>query len=85
MKEGSAYSVRVSSLFIDRQSVKMAKGGATKRIIIKLLSTANTGFFYTTSKNVVNTPHKIKLMKYDPIVRKHVLFTEAKMPSGKKR
>ena len=63
---------------------RMAKG-ASKRIIIKLLSTAGTGFYYTTRKNPINTPAKLKLMKYDPIVRKHVLFTETKMPSGKKR
>ena len=56
------------------------KGG---RIIIKMVSMAETGFFYTTKKNVKNTPEKLELMKYDPIVRKHVLFREAKMPSGK--
>eukprot|EP01033_Poteriospumella_lacustris_P000731 gene731-517_t len=53
-----------------------AKG---KIIALKLLSTAGTGFFYVTTKNVRNVPQKLNLMKYDPVVRKHVLFTESKM------
>lgn len=50
-----------------------------------MLSSAHTGFYYTTTKNPTNTPDKLILKKYDPIVRRHVLFTETKMPSGKKR
>jgi len=46
---------------------------------IKLVSTADTGFFYTTSKNKRTTPEKLEFMKYDPKVRKHVLFKEAKI------
>ena len=46
---------------------------------IKLLSTADTGFFYTTTKNKKNTPDKFEFKKYDPIVRKHVVFKEAKI------
>ena len=46
---------------------------------IKLLSTADTGFFYTTTKNKKNTPDKFEFKKYDPIVRKHVMFREAKI------
>ncbi|NQW61515.1 MAG: 50S ribosomal protein L33 [Deltaproteobacteria bacterium] len=46
---------------------------------IRLVSTAGTGFFYTTSKNKRNTPEKIELKKYDPVVRKHVAFKEAKI------
>eukprot|EP00274_Cyanoptyche_gloeocystis_P006330 CAMPEP_0196656224 /NCGR_PEP_ID=MMETSP1086-20130531/14114_1 /TAXON_ID=77921 /ORGANISM="Cyanoptyche gloeocystis , Strain SAG4.97" /LENGTH=57 /DNA_ID=CAMNT_0041988875 /DNA_START=37 /DNA_END=210 /DNA_ORIENTATION=+ len=56
----------------------MAKGKA-KRMIIKLISTAGTGFFYVTQKNPRNTPHKLQLMKYDPRIGKHVLFTEGKV------
>ena len=62
----------------------MAKGKA-KGLVIKLLSTAGTGFFYTSRKNPMNTPEKLMLKKYDPVVRRHVLFTETKMPSGRKR
>lgn len=46
---------------------------------IKLLSTADTGFYYTTTKNRKNTPDKLEFNKYDPIARKHVAFKEAKI------
>jgi large subunit ribosomal protein L33 len=46
---------------------------------IKLLSTAETGFFYTTTKNRKTMPDKLELKKYDPIARKHVVFKEAKI------
>ncbi|HWY24068.1 MAG TPA: 50S ribosomal protein L33 [Nevskia sp.] len=46
---------------------------------IKLVSTADTGFYYTTTKNKKNTPDKFEFKKYDPIVRKHVVFKEAKI------
>ncbi|MBN1944174.1 MAG: 50S ribosomal protein L33 [Bradymonadales bacterium] len=46
---------------------------------IKLVSTAKTGFFYTTTKNKKTTPDKLELKKYDPVVRKHVVFKESKM------
>jgi len=46
---------------------------------IKLVSTAGTGFFYTTTKNKKTTPHKLTFKKYDPKVRKHVDFKEAKI------
>jgi len=46
---------------------------------IKLLSTADTGFFYTTTKNRKNTPDKLEFKKYDPIAKKHVVFKEAKI------
>ena len=46
---------------------------------IKLVSSAGTGYFYTTTKNRKNTPGKIALKKYDPKVRKHVVFKETKL------
>ena len=54
----------------------MAKGIREK---IKLVSTAGTGYFYTTDKNKRNTPDKMEFKKYDPVVRKHVPFKEAKI------
>jgi large subunit ribosomal protein L33 len=57
----------------------MAKKGAREKI--KLESTAGTGFFYTTRKNKQNTPDKLEIKKYDPVVRKHVVFKEAKLKS----
>ena len=44
------------------------------RPIIKLKSTAGTGFTYVTRKNKRNNPDRISLKKYDPVVRKHVEF-----------
>jgi large subunit ribosomal protein L33 len=55
----------------------MAKG-KVKNVFIKLLSEAGTGFFYVSRKNPKNVPEKLMLRKYDPIVQKHVLFTETK-------
>lgn len=46
---------------------------------IRMVSTAGTGFFYTTKKNRRNTPDKLTLKKYDPVIRKHVEFKEAKI------
>lgn len=48
-------------------------------ILIRLVSTADTGFFYVTKKNPRNTTEKLQLRKYDPVARKHVLFKEAKI------
>jgi large subunit ribosomal protein L33 len=48
-------------------------------ILIKLESTANTGFYYVTKKNPRNTTEKMSFRKYDPVVRKHVEFKEAKL------
>ncbi|MXW55111.1 MAG: 50S ribosomal protein L33 [Gammaproteobacteria bacterium] len=46
---------------------------------IKLVSSAGTGHYYTTDKNKRNTPDKLEFKKYDPKIRKHVLYTEAKV------
>ncbi|MEK6550054.1 MAG: 50S ribosomal protein L33 [Pseudomonadota bacterium] len=54
----------------------MAKSARDK---IKLVSTAGTGFYYTTTKNRRTTTDKLEFKKYDPVVRKHVQFKEAKI------
>ena len=46
---------------------------------IKLVSTAGTGYFYTTTKNKRTTTGKLRFKKYDPKVRKHVEFVEEKL------
>ncbi len=46
---------------------------------IKLVSTADTGYFYVAKKNPRNMTEKLSLRKYDPRARKHVLFKESKM------
>ncbi len=48
-------------------------------ILIKLESTAGTGFYYVTKKNPRNTTEKLSFRKYDPVVRKHVVFKETKL------
>lgn len=54
----------------------MAKSGRDK---IRLNSSADTGHFYTTDKNKRNTPEKMEMKKYDPVVRKHVMYKEGKI------
>ncbi|NQY42348.1 MAG: 50S ribosomal protein L33 [Legionellales bacterium] len=46
---------------------------------LRLVSSAGTGYFYTTTKNKRNQTDKITLKKYDPVIRKHVLFKESKI------
>ncbi len=46
---------------------------------IKLVSSADTGHYYTTTKNKRTTPDKLEMKKYDPVVRKHVIYKEAKI------
>ncbi|MSR10002.1 MAG: 50S ribosomal protein L33 [Gammaproteobacteria bacterium] len=46
---------------------------------IKLVSTADTGHYYTTTKNKRTHPDKLEAKKYDPVVRKHVAYKEAKI------
>ena len=46
---------------------------------VKMVSTADTGFFYVTKKNPRNTTEKLEMRKYDPMLRKHVTFKESKM------
>jgi large subunit ribosomal protein L33 len=46
---------------------------------IRLVSSAGTGHFYTTDKNKKNMPEKMEIKKFDPRVRKHVIYKEAKI------
>ncbi|HEV7370992.1 50S ribosomal protein L33 [Arenibaculum sp.] len=48
-------------------------------VLIKLVSTADTGFFYVKKKNPRKTTEKLEFRKYDPVVRKHVAFKESKI------
>lgn len=51
---------------------------AQVRPVVQLRSTAGTGFTYTTRKNRRNDPDRIVVRKYDPVVRQHVEFREAR-------
>ena len=46
---------------------------------IRLTSSAGTGHFYTPTKNKRTTPDKMEIKKYDPVVRKHVIYKEGKI------
>ncbi|KAF9131261.1 hypothetical protein BGW39_002044 [Mortierella sp. 14UC] len=64
---------RVIEMTID----KVAKKAKARTIIVKLLSTAGTGFFYTTRRP--RTTAKLSFMKFDPRANQNVLFNEAKI------
>ncbi|MDJ0871300.1 MAG: 50S ribosomal protein L33 [Gammaproteobacteria bacterium] len=46
---------------------------------IRMVSSAGTGHFYTTTKNKRTTPNKLEMKKFDPVARKHVVYKEAKI------
>ena len=69
-----------SAAFIFRE-IKRTEAAKAKpaTVKIKLVSTADTGFFYVTKKNPRNITEKMTFRKYDPVARKHVEFKEAKI------
>ncbi|MDC4232897.1 50S ribosomal protein L33 [Actinomyces sp. B33] len=56
----------------------MASKTADVRPVITLESSAGTGYRYVTRKNRRNTPDRMRIRKYDPVVRKHVEFVETR-------
>ena len=50
-----------------------------KNILVKLVSTADTGYFFVKKRNPGALTTKLSFKKYDPVVRKHVLFKEEKL------
>ena len=62
----------------ERLPAVMAKKAAAT-VLVKLLSSAGTGYFYVAKKNPRKLPGKLEFMKYDPRVRRHVLFSEVKL------
>ncbi|MCB1496710.1 MAG: 50S ribosomal protein L33 [Bauldia sp.] len=54
----------------------MAKATTIK---VKLVSSADTGYYYVTKKNTRTQTEKLAMKKYDPVARKHVEFREAKI------
>lgn len=52
------------------------------RDLIQLVSSAGTGYAYVTSKNKRTKPEKLQMKKFDPVIRKHVLFVEKKISKG---
>jgi large subunit ribosomal protein L33 len=66
-------------IFSGRSATREGNVAKAVREKIRLVSSAGTGYFYTTTKNRRTHPDKVKCMKYDPRVRKHVEFVEQKM------
>ena len=48
-------------------------------ILVKMVSTADTGYYYVTKKNPRTQTEKLEMRKYDPVVRKHVVFKEGRI------
>ncbi|KAA3632722.1 MAG: 50S ribosomal protein L33 [Proteobacteria bacterium] len=46
---------------------------------IRMISSAGTGHFYTTTKNKRTMTEKLEMKKFDPVVRKHVIYKEGKI------
>ena len=61
----------------------MAKKNQSKRKLVGLVSEGSGVRQYYTKKNTMNTPDKLQLRKYDPVLRKHVLFVETKKNLGR--
>lgn len=55
----------------------MASKGPREKV--KLVCTEGTGHYYTTTKNKRNTPDKMRIKKYNPVLRKHVEYKEEKI------
>ena len=52
--------------------------GNSKRTIIQIESTAGTGYRYSVTKNKRLHPERVEYKKYDPILKKHIIFKETK-------
>jgi large subunit ribosomal protein L33 len=78
---GGASEAASDAAFIFREppSIREAVMAKPTTVKIKLVSTADTGFYYVTKKNPRNITEKMTFRKYDPVVRKHVDFKEAKI------
>jgi len=50
--------------------------GSELRPIVRLRSTAGTGYTYVTRKNRRNDPERMTIRKFDPVIRRHVEFRE---------
>ncbi|KAL7105058.1 hypothetical protein ABFS83_07G021600 [Erythranthe nasuta] len=89
LSSSSSYSLRFLSpppppgampppIFNVKMGEKKKKKGAK---LVKLVSSAGTGFFYVfkKSRTLQNNFTKLEFKKFDPRIREHVLFTEEKM------
>jgi large subunit ribosomal protein L33 len=58
---------------------RIAAMAKSNTVLIKLVSSADTGHFYVTKKNPRAKTEKLELKKYDPVARKHVVYKESKI------
>ena len=75
----AAYSARPAVVRFNLRSFAGPVMAKPTTIKIKLVSTADTGYYYVTKKNPRTQTEKLNFRKYDPVVRKHVEFKEAKI------
>jgi large subunit ribosomal protein L33 len=66
----------LTSLAANNEDLDMAKATTIK---VKLVSSADTGFYYVTRKNSRTMTDKLVMKKYDPVAKKHVEFRESKI------
>ena len=69
----------IVSPFLQTTADRIAAMAKSNTVLIKLVSSADTGFYYVTKKNPRSKTEKLELKKYDPVARKHVPFKEAKI------
>jgi large subunit ribosomal protein L33 len=70
---------RAAFLFLAHSLRRIGAMAKPATVKIRLVSSADTGFFYVTKKNPRTKTEKLSFRKYDPVVRKHVEFKEAKI------
>jgi large subunit ribosomal protein L33 len=61
------------------QTSKVLAMAKAVTIKVKLVSSADTGFYYVAKKNSRTMTDKLVKKKYDPVARKHVEFRESKI------
>jgi large subunit ribosomal protein L33 len=74
--DAATFGAAAAAFLFSDQDRSMAKPATVK---IKLVSSADTGFFYVTKKNPRTQTEKLSFRKYDPVARKHVEFKESKI------
>jgi large subunit ribosomal protein L33 len=72
----TALPTRLALLPLHQRYLNMAKAVTIK---VKLVSSADTGFYYVAKKNSRTMTDKLVKKKYDPVARKHVEFRESKI------
>ena len=73
------FSTTLSSVSLSYRLSRLAEMAKANTIIVKLVSTADTGYYYVTKKNPRTQTEKLSFRKYDPVARKHVEFKEDKI------